>query len=152
MSSEGIVTMRNMVRVLVLALAVLLVPVGVASAHVPSAAQLRAAPSVVKLSGVKLSRTQARRIFRGSIVVLPRASFYPSDGSPAVPPPVPCAWYLDGMGMFWGGAHWTCTCLAPGVCTWVEDYIDQDGYPPGYVDVPPSGVCYVGSSAGAVIG
>jgi hypothetical protein len=98
--------------------------------------------------GAKVTKTQAAHVHHGTLLVFPgrhSPNYYPSESSPPSPPPVACAWYLDGMGMFWGGGHWSCQCLAKaGPCEWVLDYIDQDGYPPGYVDRPPSGVCYIG--------
>lgn len=100
----------------------------------------QAATPVLSLHGHKITRLQSKLLHKGMIV---KVNFYPSGDSPASPPPIPCAWYLDGLGMFWGGAHWTCKCLAPGVCQWNEDYMDPYGYPDGYVDTPPTGVCLI---------
>lgn len=96
----------------------------------------------------KITKKQASRIHTGTLITSTKHTaldLYPSEESPAMPPPIACAWYIDGMGIFWGGAHWTCLCVGPSLCEWELNYIDQDGYPDGYVDRPPSGVCFVGS-------
>lgn len=98
-------------------------------------------------TSVSLTRAQAHHLKVGTMITFagPGAaalpSFYPSEGGQSTRPPFDCIPELSGLGIFWGGSHWTCSCQLDTGCIWNEDYVDQEGHPDGYVDRPPFGRC-----------
>lgn len=126
--------LRNITAAVALVLA-LAVP---ASAGASTRPEFVPGPTL-KLHAGKLTKLQAKHLTVGTVV---KPNFIPNDGSGLPYPPVPCAWYLDGIGMAWGGVLWGCQCPTRETCQWVEE--GEDPYlPNGYVYRPPSGVMSV---------
>lgn len=120
--------MRNVALVLTL-LAVLLA--------LPANASARSIPMQWNGHTLKLTKAQAKHLHAGDVL---HANVYPVDGGGGLPyPPIPCARYLDGLLMVWGGVVFECFCPAPqtGVCEWRA--VDESPYDPnGTVLRPPN--------------